>query len=258
MPLTSREVTNQGIRGSISPMIVACLLPLACCAPGQAADEPGSASPAKVVQPADVPLEVETAGMPRLSPTDPVWMDRRRKWVVVDGEVCLQRGTLEMFACPKGSKEHESVVATHGKPFDVHVGLIAIGAKPGKPVSFMPKYQPPTGTEIDIWLLWRDAAGKARKAKAQEWIRNVRTKKELEYPFVFAGSGFWKDPQTNKQLYQGNSGDFICVSNFPTATLDIPVESTQADASLLYEAFTERVPEPGTKVRLVLVPHLEE
>ena len=51
-----------------------------------------------------------------------------------------------------------------------------------------------------------------------------------------------------------NSGDLICVSNFNTATLDLPVESSQANASLLFTAFTERIPPHGTKVRLVLIP----
>jgi len=50
------------------------------------------------------------------------------------------------------------------------------------------------------------------------------------------------------------SGDLICVSNFPTATLDVPVKSSQANEELLYEPFTERIPPRDTKVRLVLRP----
>jgi len=44
------------------------------------------------------------------------------------------------------------------------------------------------------------------------------------------------------------------VSNFSTALLDIPVESSQSDAELLFEAFTERIPPRGTPVRLTLKP----
>jgi hypothetical protein len=62
------------------------------------------------------------------------------------------------------------------------------------------------------------------------------------------------DESTGKRHYNADGGDFICVSNFPTATLDIPVESTQSDDDLLYEAFTERIPAAGTRVRLVLAP----
>ncbi len=39
----------------------------------------------------------------RLSKTNEIWFDSKRKAVVVDGQVCLREGQLEMFACPKGT-----------------------------------------------------------------------------------------------------------------------------------------------------------
>ena len=44
-----------------------------------------------------------------------MWIDPKRKAVIVDGQVCLREGQLEMFACPKGSKEHESIVSVNAK-----------------------------------------------------------------------------------------------------------------------------------------------
>jgi hypothetical protein len=190
----------------------------------------------------------------RLSPTHDVWLDTKRKAVVVDGEVCLREGQLEMFACPKGTKEHESIVALNCLPQDVHAGLLAAGAKTGTPVKFDPKYVPATGDVIDVYILWRDEKGGKHQVKAQEWIKHAKTEKAMEYDWVFAGSGFWTDEETGKRHYQANGGDFICVSNFPTATLDLPVESSQANAELLFHAFTEKIPPKGTKVRLVLKP----
>jgi hypothetical protein len=216
------------------------------------ADNP-AATPAKLT-PAEVPDRVDTADMVRLDPKASVWIDRKKHWVVVDAEVCLNRGTLEMFACPKGTKEHESILAVLGTAMQVHAGLLAVGAKPGQPATFVPSYRPASGTKIDIWLLWTDEEGKRHKDRAQDWVRNVKTRKAMEFPWVFAGSSYWTHPNTGERFYQGDGGDFICVSNFPTATLDIPVESSQSDQELLFEAFTERVPTVGTKVRLVLVP----
>ena len=40
-----------------------------------------------------------------------LWVDLKKRHVVVDGTVCLREGQLEMFACPKGTKEHEAIVA---------------------------------------------------------------------------------------------------------------------------------------------------
>src|SRR5688572_18857985 len=104
--------------------------------------------------------------------------------------------------------------------------------------------------------MWLDKEGKRQKVRAQEWIRELRTKKQMELPWVFAGSGFWLDEESGKQYYQAEAGDLICVSNFSTAMLDVPAESTNANAGLFFEAFTERIPPLGTPVRLVLTPVL--
>jgi hypothetical protein len=69
---------------------------------------------------------------------------------------------------------------------------------------------------------------------------------------VFAGSAFWKDPADGQEYYQADGGDLICVSNFPTATLDLPLQSSQANDSLMFEVFEDRVPARGTAVELVL------
>jgi len=199
----------------------------------------------------------DRAGLKRLSPDSAVWLDSKNKHVVVDGEVCLTKGFLEMFACPKETKEHESVVAVNAKAYLVHAGLLALGAKQGKPVQFDPEYVPARGEQVDVICFWTDKDGKKHKAAAQDWVRNVKTKKAMTYPWVFAGSDFWLDENTGKRHYLADAGDFICVSNFPSAMLDVPVKSSQDNDNLLFEAFTENIPPRGTKVTLVLVPHLE-
>ena len=83
---------------------------------------------------------------------------------------------------------------------------------------------------------------------------DAETKKPMKHDWVFGGSGFWTDETTGKKYYHADAGDLICVSNFSTAMLDLPIESSQANDGLLYSAFTERIPPRGTKVRLVLTP----
>ena len=202
-------------------------------------------------------LSKDPPGMKRLQPDADVWIDPKNKRVVMDGVVCLRAGTLEMLVCLKGTKEHESIIAVDTKAFAVHAALLAVGAKAGTPVRFQPKYQPATGTPVDITLIWKDEKGKEHHARAQDWIRNLRTQKPFDYNWVFAGSGFFEDEEGQKH-YMAEGGDFICVSNFPGAMLDVPVESSQGTADLLFEAFTEHIPPRGTKVRLVLTPRLEK
>ena len=204
-------------------------------------------------KPAD-PNAKPANGLVRLTKDFDLWLDPKRKIVVVDGTVCLREGQLEMFACPKGTKEHESVVAVNCKAKFIHTALVAVGAEPGTPVSFDPKYVAATGPTVEVVVLWKDAEGKKHQVRAQQWVRNVKSGKAMTYDWVFAGSGFWTDEQSGQRYYHADAGDFICVSNFPTATLDLPVESSQATSGLLFEAFTERIPPRGTKVRLVLRP----
>lgn len=195
-----------------------------------------------------------TAQLRRLTQEYPVWIDSKNKQVVMDGEVCLTKGLLEMFACLKHSKEHESVVAVDTKAYIVHAALLAIGAKPGSTVTYTPEYKAATGQEIGVDVYWTDEAGKQHWAKGQDWVRNIKTKKALEFPWIFAGSGFFVDEETKKQFYLAESGDFICVSNFPSAMLDLPIESSQSNDDLMFEAFSEHIPPLGTKVKVVLTP----
>lgn len=210
--------------------------------------------------PAEDKKSEETLGEPtnltRVSKEEDLWIDPKRKIVVIGGEICLREGQLEMFACPKGTKEHESVVVVNCKPRFAHAALLAIGAKEGTPVKFDPEYKPATGIVVDIYVLWKDEAGEKHKVRAQEWIRHVKTDKPMPHDWVFAGSGFWKD-DTGKEQYYGDSGEFICVSNFSSATLDLPISSSGANSDLLFTAFTEKIPPRGTKVRLVLAPRFE-
>jgi hypothetical protein len=200
----------------------------------------------------------EPEGARRLSPKFDVWVDPKQGVVIVDGQVSLRRGVLEMFACIRNTKEHESVVTVDTEAFLVHTGLILLGAEPGTPVQFVPEYKPPTGPEIEVTATWRDEQGKEHTVRGQEWVRDMRTNKELNHPWVFAGSRFWTDEETGKQYYQAEGGDFICVSNFSTAMLDIPVPSSQSNDALEYEAFTDRIPPLGTRVRLFLKPVLKD
>jgi len=209
------------------------------------------------VTPAATTPEAPQEQLIKLSKDYDIWVDPRRKLVVVDGTVAIRDAGLEMFACPKGSKEHESVVAVNSSAQLVHAGLLAVGAIPGHPVQFNPKYVAATGTTIDILVLWQDEKGK-HKVRAQEWVKDAKTGEEMKHDWVFGGSTFWTDETTGEKYYHADGGDLICVSNFSTATLDLPIESSQANDALVYSAFTERIPPRGTKVRLVLIPRLEK
>ncbi len=183
-----------------------------------------------------------------------VWIDRDKQRVYVDGYVAMREGPLEMFACPMGTKEHESIVGSLARSSEVHAALLAVGARPGTPVQYIPNFIPATGQRVRVWVCYRDKQGKFHASDARRWVRKAGTDQQMEIDWVFAGSGFWKDPQDGSEFYQADSGDMICVSNFSTAMMDVPIASSAQANELMYIPYTNRIPERGTPVRLVLVP----
>lgn len=187
-----------------------------------------------------------------------LWVDRDKTKIYLDGYVAMNDGPLEMFACPAGTKEHESVVASIPKPSEVHAALIAIGAESGKPSTVSPEFMPATGQRIRIWVCYRDNENRFQFVDARDWIVRIGTTDTLKEDWVFVGSSVWTDPRDGISYYEADAGDMICVSNFSTAMLDIPVASSASSDFLEYSPNTKRIPERGTPVRLVLIPLQDE
>jgi hypothetical protein len=201
------------------------------------------------------PLVEDMSKLIRLDPKQPVWIDAKNKHVVLQGEVCKAGYPLEFFAT-YSNRSYEAAVSVNVTPSIAHAGLMAVGAEPGHPAKFDPEFAPPTGTEVAIEVRWKDDKGNVKSAPAQEWIRNIKTKKPLDCNWVFAGSYFVTDEATGKKYYQADSGELICVLNLPNAMLDLPLRSYGAIEARSFEAFEEHLPPAGTPITILLKPIL--
>jgi hypothetical protein len=183
--------------------------------------------------------------------------DKRR--VLVNAYVCLREGQLEQLMCRKRTKEHEAILAADADARQMHLALVAAKAEPGSPVQFSPKFQVARGTRIKVSLQYEDN-GKLVTVPAQRWVRNAKTKKDLDVDWVFAGSFLSKNPLDEKAppYYAANDGDVICVANFGTAMLDLPINSSKNNDDLAFEANKERIPPLNAKVTVILEPVLEK
>jgi hypothetical protein len=178
-----------------------------------------------------------------------------RKRVLVNASVCLREGALELLMCRKHTKEHEAVLAADVDARHVHAALLAAGAEPGHPVTYQPRYQPATGQTIQVTLQY-EQKGKRVTEPAQSWVKDAKTGKELRSHWVFAGSHLIENPldRDKPKIYLANEGDLICVSNFESAMLDLPIKSPKDNADLVFEAFTNRIPPLETPVLVILEP----
>jgi hypothetical protein len=186
-----------------------------------------------------------------------VWLEVRggRRRVLVDAYVCLREGMLEEFLCRRFTKEHEAILAADIDARDLHQALVLAGAEPGAPAEFEPAYKPAHGTHIAIAVQYLKD-GKTISHTAQQWVRDVEKKKPMTVDWVFAGSKLVNNPLEpgKPPSYLANQGDVISISNFDCSLLDLPVRSTDSNANLSYEAFTERIPPLETKVLVILEP----
>jgi len=175
--------------------------------------------------------------------------------VLVKAEVCMREGgNLEELLCRKGTKEHESILTADVNAQHLHAALVVAGGKEGSPVKFEPKYQAARGSTIKISLQYEEK-GKLITVSAKDWIRNPKTKKNLDVDWVFGGSQLVPNPDDKtKPLYLANYGDIICLCNMESAMLDLPIESPKKFDDRLWECHTERIPPLETKVTIILEP----
>ena len=209
----------------------------------------------------------------RLHPKQNIWFDKKNKTAVLHGAVGLNRGALELFACTgrvtrdrsfkdrifaDGPKAHESVLVFDIIPHLMHAALLASGAQPGKPAVFSPQFIPPSGTSVEVTLRWKDDKGNVKQANGGDWILDQATQKTLKTPFVFTGSMFMVN-RDGKRIYAGDvDGELICVSNFASAVIDVPMESSGNNDDRLFIANEEAIPACGTPVTMILKPIVEK
>ena len=228
---------------------------------GKVAQAQTGGSPPSTRQEPPPPLPTVEGKRVPLNPTKTLFFetlpDGKRR-VLIQSEVCLREGMLEVFLCRNQTKEHEAIVHADLDARALHAALEAAGAKPGSPVQYQPQFKPPSGTRVRV-LVQYEENGKTVTRPAQYWVRETKSRKELAHDWVFAGSKLYPDPdEPQKQPFYGaNSGDVICISNFPDALLDLPINSPKDNSDLVFEAWTERIPPLRTPVLVILEPVVE-
>jgi hypothetical protein len=170
--MSTRESFVRTIRPVAPFLLFVCLVCLGSHLPA-GAEEPTETKPQ---QQASEPSEKAKDDVVPLNPQKTVLLDRAEGKLILETEVVFRNGLLEMLVCLQQTKEHESILALDAKARTVHAGLLALGAKPGKPVSWDPEFHPPSGQEIEITLMWQDEKGTWQRSKAQRWMRGVTRK----------------------------------------------------------------------------------
>ena len=228
--------------------------------------------------------ESETAKPTRTVELPGMKIHVKQRIVDLEAVICLDHGPLELVACGRGTKEHESIVALSSRAMHIHTALLLIGAVNGHPAMRRQKpgeeetvweSVPPKGDVVEVWLAIPDASGKITEHPISEFV--VRTQeqvdevegKTLNSPqdqvrlgkgdveslpnrFLFAGSQL-RDAQAGPRQYLADlSGDYISIATFGDELLCLPFVESKANDVLSWQIKPKSLPKVGTKVTLRL------
>ncbi|MFN3165961.1 MAG: YdjY domain-containing protein [Phycisphaeraceae bacterium] len=190
-----------------------------------------------------------------------VTIHREGHYVDVEAKVCLRVGEfLEMFACTKDTREHESILVIDAQPSTMHLGLLLLGLEPGKPLSYdmnvdPPKLVPASGPKVKVYVV-QTIDGEEKQTPANEWVKDNKTGKKMKgHTWLFAGSV--QTSYEGKPLYLADvNGSVVSLVNFGDDLLTLDNTMTQDNSShdKVWAPNTDAIPKVGTKVTLRLRP----
>lgn len=199
--------------------------------------------------------------------------------VDVVSEVCLDEGMLELVACTKDSKEHESIVVIQARPMHIHTALLLLGAKPGNPAMFKLVEEgtderlvniPPKGGPVQVSLAWKkdENTEKLTERPISDFIvradpagleRKKASAKERRFPtstFLFAGSQLVNNKEGPRTYLCDRSGNVISLATFGDELLCLPEVHSHQNGALVWQIDKTHLPKVGTEVTLRLRPKL--
>ena len=241
------------------------------------AQEPVASGPAVSASDSGAAKPTRTVDLPGMK------IHVKQRIVDLEAVICLDHGPLELVACGRGTKEHESIVALSSRAMHIHTALLLIGAVNGHPAMRRQKpgeetvweSVPPKGDVVEVWMAIPDASGKITEHPISEFV--VRTQERVDEVegrtlnspqdqvrlvkgeveslpnrFLFAGSQL-RDAQAGPRQYLADlSGDYISIATFGDELLCLPFVESKANDVLSWQIKPKSLPKVGTKVTLRL------
>lgn len=193
--------------------------------------------------------------------------------VDVQATICLDEGALELIACTKDTKEHESIIMVEARPVHIHTALLLLGAKNGNPAMRRPldkeltRWQdfPPSGDPVEVFLVWKNEKGETIERPISDFIMRSedsetsaeaptekKEKEKFPHTFLFAGSQLGDASETPRKYFADLSGNVISISAFGDEVLCLPEVYSQENGSLMWQIDSTHLPKLHSKVTLRL------
>jgi len=229
-------------------MILTRLIAVGCltmftlsCAGPVSAQEPAGDAPPPATQPG------QTRKLPHMV------VDVANREIRVDCISLAIDAPLEFLCVTANGPTHESVLASHVKPSDLHLAMLMLGLEPGQPVRYSEAAQrwfPPEGPRIHIDVEF-ERDGKTVRMPASRLMRHLETKREMPATtWIFCGSRIMDDGNYAADV----TGYIVSVVNFDLTVIDVPDLRSNANETLEWETNLELCPPEGTAVTMIIRP----
>ncbi len=174
-----------------------------------------------------------------------VFLEKEKREVYLDGFVNMREGMIEVLACGRRGKLHESVLVMDIVPHDLQVALLLLGMDHTKATYSEDGMQLTGGEEVKISVSW-DNDGKNKTVAAEKLLYNLIDEKPLKNArWVFIGS------RLNEGVFMADMEEsLITTYHDPNAIIDNAGEG--ADNDDLLAANTKLIPAVGTAVRMTM------
>jgi hypothetical protein len=247
---------------------LAAPLQTADCQPADAPPGPTAGQASSNLPQADVAKEFKLPGL---------FVNQKERCVDLDATVCLKQGALELIACTKDTKEHESIFAVEAKPIHIHTALLLLGVQAGNPAMRKPLDEngtrwidvAPRGGAVDVFLVFKDKDGKTVERPISDFIKRSdhggqgmpadnRGDKDAErfptHTFLFAGSILHGDGEGPSRYLCDTSGHVISIATFGDEVLCLPDVHSSDNGALMWSIDSTHLPALGSKIILRLRP----
>lgn len=182
--------------------------------------------------------------------------------------ICIREDLLEYVLVADYGAAHESLFATAVSPTVLNTAVVALGAEPGRNVSWVPKdpqpseeelrdgaatheVVPPSGDGFLIYAAWREGE-ETYFFRLEDLITNLQTERSMKrHPWVYLGSRLIDDEQGGQRLAAEMEGNLINLSYFRAGNTLFTAALPECEQQTIWLPNAALLPPRGAGVRLI-------
>lgn len=174
-------------------------------------------------------------------------LDLNKKTITMYGKINMTAGLIEVLACTRIGKLHESVLVIDVEPIHLQTALILLGLEFQEGARYQGDPLTPKGDKVTIWVEW-SIDGVTKRHRAEDLVFDRVKQKSMEHiDWVFTGS------RMNNGIFMSQAtGTLISTYRDPDTIIDNPLPGGADDT--VYIVNSQIVPPKGTGVKVIITP----